>query len=120
MAERSLRGRRPGNASMNSQSHGTRHSQRSLQEHHQIIPSSVTPHPLRRQPGHPRMQMKSPSLDEKIAFFDRLDALDNVSEEDDRVDEKEQAHRDHCRAFFRSRTKARPARESAPETAASI
>ncbi len=61
--------------------------------------------------------MRSPTLEEKIAFFNQLDALDNVSEEDDLVDEKEQAHRDQCRAFFRSRTKAKSVKKSAPQTA---
>ncbi|KAK4035062.1 hypothetical protein C8A01DRAFT_48673 [Parachaetomium inaequale] len=58
--------------------------------------------------------MKSPSLDEKVAFFDQLDALDNVSDGDDEVDEEEQDHRDRCRAFFNSRKKPAPVQESAP------
>ncbi|KAK4157796.1 hypothetical protein C8A00DRAFT_11318 [Chaetomidium leptoderma] len=58
--------------------------------------------------------MKPPSLTEKVAFFDQLDALDNMSDGDDDVDEKEQDHRDKCRAFFSSRKKARPGHESGP------
>ncbi|KAK3900718.1 hypothetical protein C8A05DRAFT_17002 [Staphylotrichum tortipilum] len=49
--------------------------------------------------------MQSPTLEEKIAFFDQLEALDHVDDDDDHnayVDEKEQNHRDQCRAFFRS------------------
>jgi DNA polymerase lambda/DNA polymerase IV len=56
--------------------------------------------------------MKSPSLEEKVAFFDQLDALDNLSDGDDEVDQKEQDHRDKCRAFFKSREKSGRAKES--------
>ncbi|KAK4171847.1 hypothetical protein QBC36DRAFT_382247 [Triangularia setosa] len=41
-------------------------------------------------------------LERKIAFFDQLDALEGLDDEDDQIDAKEQQHRDKCRAFFRS------------------
>ncbi|KAK3300883.1 uncharacterized protein B0H64DRAFT_334493 [Chaetomium fimeti] len=66
--------------------------------HHQsILPQSLQ-----------QKVMKSPSLSEKIAFFDQLDALDNVSDADDEVDEKEQDHRNKCQAFFNSRKRKNP------------
>lgn len=49
--------------------------------------------------------MDSQSLQEKIAFFAQLDALDHLSDGDDEVDEREQDHRRKCRAFFSSRKK---------------
>ncbi|KAK3996809.1 hypothetical protein QBC44DRAFT_347225 [Cladorrhinum sp. PSN332] len=61
--------------------------------------------------------MSEPSLEEKIAFFrefDRLAALDQLDEEDDKLDEKEQQHRDKCRDFFSSRTKNAAATRSRP------
>ncbi|KAL2132305.1 hypothetical protein VTI74DRAFT_3968 [Chaetomium olivicolor] len=57
--------------------------------------------------------MNPQSLDEKIAFFDQLDALDDVSDGDNQIDKNEQEHRDKCRAFFSSRKKAEPAQASA-------
>ncbi|KAH6650229.1 hypothetical protein F5144DRAFT_636791 [Chaetomium tenue] len=73
-----------------------------LHPHQQTIPSSIPPELLQKK------VMKSPSLSEKIAFFDQLDALDNVSDGDDEVDEKEQDHRNKCRAFFSSRKRNNP------------
>ncbi|KAL2020698.1 hypothetical protein VTK56DRAFT_7998 [Thermocarpiscus australiensis] len=58
--------------------------------------------------------MTSQSLDEKIAFFNALDALDNVSDGDDDVDDKEQEHRNKCRAYFASKKKTSPVRDTAP------
>ncbi|KAK4105427.1 hypothetical protein N658DRAFT_512881 [Parathielavia hyrcaniae] len=52
----------------------------------------------------------SPSLDEKIAFFNQLDALDNVS--DDEFDRKERDHRNKCRAFFNARKKSESTHQS--------
>ncbi|KAK4464181.1 hypothetical protein QBC42DRAFT_221308 [Cladorrhinum samala] len=52
--------------------------------------------------------MAEPTLDEKIAFFgeiDKLAALDRLDQEDDKLDEEEQQHRETCRAFFGPRTK---------------
>ncbi|KAK4235514.1 hypothetical protein C8A03DRAFT_46362 [Achaetomium macrosporum] len=55
--------------------------------------------------------MESASLDEKISFFEQLDALDRLSDGDDQIDEKEQNHRNTCRAFFNSRKKPGPVQE---------
>ncbi|KAL2175955.1 uncharacterized protein P884DRAFT_204435 [Thermothelomyces heterothallicus CBS 202.75] len=60
--------------------------------------------------------MKSPSPDEKVAFFDQLEALDYVSDGNDEMDEKERNHRDKCRAFFGSRKKAGAAAKGMPPT----
>src|SRR5690349_14573440 len=103
MTDRSLRARGAGHNAQGQHSHPSRPS------HRQIFPSSVPP----RQSGH-RRQMKSPSLDEKIAFFDQLDALDNVSDEDEDVDEEEQNHRAKCRAFFSAQRKPKQVPEPAP------
>ncbi|KAK4139751.1 uncharacterized protein C8A04DRAFT_15588 [Dichotomopilus funicola] len=67
--------------------------------------------------------MSSPSLSEKTAFFDQLDALDNIRDEDDVIDEKERKHREMCRAFFNSRKKPERIQETpaaAPQKATSI
>ncbi|KAK4132264.1 hypothetical protein BT67DRAFT_385777 [Trichocladium antarcticum] len=56
--------------------------------------------------------MDSPSLQDKTAFFAGLDALDNVNDRDDMVDKAEQDHRDKCRAFFKSRKRAKPVPEN--------
>ncbi|KAK4128864.1 hypothetical protein N657DRAFT_660406 [Parathielavia appendiculata] len=58
-------------------------------QYRQTIPSSIPPHQNK--------QMESPSLDEKIVFFDQLDALENVSDADDEVNQKEQDHRNKYR-----------------------
>lgn len=57
-----------------------------------IVPSSV---PSQKSP----MDEEQP-LQEKIAFFNQLDALDKLDEEDDRIDAREQQHRAKCKAFF--------------------
>ncbi|KAK3310618.1 uncharacterized protein B0T15DRAFT_518954 [Chaetomium strumarium] len=75
--------------------------------HGHIVPSSLLQHQAARE-----RRMESPSLDEKIVFFEQLDALDKLSDGDDQIDEKEQNHRNTCRAFFRSRKKPSPVQES--------
>ncbi|KAL2270168.1 hypothetical protein VTJ83DRAFT_2352 [Remersonia thermophila] len=49
-----------------------------------------------------------PTLKEKMAIFDQLEALDRMSDGDDVVDEKEQRHRETCRAFFSAQQKKTP------------
>lgn len=64
-------------------------------------------------------QMAEPTLEEKIAFFkeiDRLTALDRLDEEDDKLDDKEQQHREKCRAFFSPRTKNATQSRRHPDT----
>ncbi|KAL2256718.1 hypothetical protein VTK26DRAFT_1229 [Humicola hyalothermophila] len=64
-------------------------------------------------------EMDALSLQGKIAFFAKLDALDSISDREDEVDEQEQRHRDKCRAFFRSRKRAKPTQEHTPSQPAS-
>ncbi|KAK4165731.1 hypothetical protein QBC43DRAFT_315065 [Cladorrhinum sp. PSN259] len=66
-------------------------------------------------------RMAEPSVKEKIAFFkelDRLAELDDLEEDDDKIDEKERQHRDTCRAFFspKSRSAAAIQFRSHPES----
>ncbi|KAK4111875.1 hypothetical protein N656DRAFT_710866 [Canariomyces notabilis] len=56
--------------------------------------------------------MRSPSLAEKIAFFEVLDSLDQESSEEQDVDEEE--HRAKCRAFFNARKNSVSTRKKAP------
>ncbi|GAB1310874.1 BRCT domain-containing protein [Madurella fahalii] len=56
--------------------------------------------------------MTSPSFDEKVAFFNALDALDN--DEDEELDDEEREHRDKCRAFFNSEKRSSIVEERAP------
>ncbi|KAK0729111.1 hypothetical protein B0T21DRAFT_385225 [Apiosordaria backusii] len=76
-----------------------------------IIPSSI--------PGTNSTQKipmdENQLLEEKIAFFDRLDALDKLNDEDDQIDAKEQQHRDKCRAFFRPAVSLAPTPKTAKE-----
>ncbi|KAK3694037.1 hypothetical protein B0T22DRAFT_451459 [Podospora appendiculata] len=50
--------------------------------------------------------MTSQSLQQKVAFFKQLDAL-NSNDDDDLVDSKEQEHREKCQAFFAAIKKKR-------------
>src|SRR4051812_11074807 len=75
------------------------------QQNDTTIPST---HPAPQSGDNQSPQMAEPTLEEKIAFFDEIDrlaALDRLDEEDDKLDEKEQQHREKCRAFFSPRTK---------------
>ncbi|KAK4205258.1 hypothetical protein QBC40DRAFT_190251 [Triangularia verruculosa] len=67
-----------------------------------IIPSSMP-----ESSSNQRSPMdEDPLLEEKVAFFDQLDALAKLDDEDDRIGAKEQQHRDKCKAFFRPGTVA--------------
>ncbi|KAK4192821.1 hypothetical protein QBC35DRAFT_483476 [Podospora australis] len=71
------------------------------------IPSSIAS-PRNRVPSAHRWVTPmddSQPLQEKVAFFDALNALDNHNDDDDQIDDTEQQHRNKSRSFFNSTTK---------------
>ena len=55
-----------------------------------------------------------PPLADKVAFFERLSALQDKDERDDQLDIKEQNHRSKCKAFFTSSTSTANPRTPGP------
>ncbi|KAK0667182.1 hypothetical protein QBC41DRAFT_279432 [Cercophora samala] len=76
-----------------------------------IIPSSLP----RTVPSQRSPMDDDQPLEEKVAFFDQLEALDKLDEEEDQIDAQEEQHRARCRAFFHPTTATAPTPKPTPK-----